>query len=412
MSDVIDALSVRQLRAYVTDRGGSTVGCVEKGDLRAAARAVASRPSMAGKTCTACGGRPTRACAACGMLLYCSAACVAADVRHAAVECHLTRTVLPRSACEGPALVAALPWAARLLADDHAAGACGRSLAAALAAAGGGPDGFWRRDAGRGRGVPFGALPPPPPSPAGAAWGGLPAAAVPPSTPLAAPLAGPLGSWGDYLAARGLPPSSVAPLLLHPALTVYAAVAAAITTADGGGGGRSGAAPSVVVHLLGVEAELDALPLLAEVSHLLPDTRLHLVAVAPAVPADRDGEVVALTPTATVTLVRGLYHEYAMRGAWEPPAVVVALNAGLCAYPEWLPTLQLVASRRLTLVATDYIQYSVELPRIKFPMLGVAGTWSAAELNPFRQPAARCGHNSDLFPNYSNGFRVVFRGGG
>ncbi|OSX75743.1 hypothetical protein BU14_0223s0016 [Porphyra umbilicalis] len=120
----------------------------------------------------------------------------------------------------------------------------------------------------------------------------------------------------------------------------------------------------------------------------------------------------ALTPTATGTLVRGLYHEYAVSGAWVTPAVVVALNAGLCAYPEWLPTLQLVASRRLTLVATDYIQYSVELPRIKFPMLGVAGTWSAAELNPFRQPAARCGHNSDLFPNYSNGFRVVFRGGG
>ncbi|KAK1863661.1 hypothetical protein I4F81_006215 [Pyropia yezoensis] len=414
----INTLTVRQLRAYITARGGDARGCVEKGDLRTLASSLAGRPDLSVKVCAECKAPAKTVCPDCQMLTYCGRSCAASDMGHQAVECPLTRRVRRREECEPSAWVDALPWAAALLDDAHGAGACGQALAATLASAGVRPDGYWRRAVGAHPRRPYGTLPAP--RSAADAWGGMAAAARPPSTPLDVPPPSPLASWADYLDARGMPRSSLAPLLLHPARTVYAALAEALaagateataTAGSAGGGGLSEPA-AAVVHLLGAEAELDALPLFAEVSHLLPMTDLSLVVIGPAVPASRDGKVVRLTPKETVRLVRGLYHTYAATAGWTRPTVVVALNAGLCAYPTWAPTVQLMADRRLVLIATDYIEFSAELPRMQYPLrVRGGGTWSNVSLNPFRQPKARCAHNSDLFPNYSNGFRVVFRGG-
>jgi hypothetical protein len=58
----------------------------------------------------------------------------------------------------------------------------------------------------------------------------------------------------------------------------------------------------VTIHLLGVEKEVDIMYTFCEVSHLLQGVRLRLHMVGDALPADVDGDCVALTPNMTVSV--------------------------------------------------------------------------------------------------------------
>eukprot|EP00897_Mesotaenium_endlicherianum_P003496 jgi/Mesen1/3174/ME000184S02239 len=180
------------------------------------------------------------------------------------------------------------------------------------------------------------------------------------------PPTAPLTSWQQYYTWRGLPLDSPVSLLLHTPSQHLPAGAPSMT---------------VRIHVLGPERELDEVGALAELKELLPrGIHLQLHLIGPAVPLSRDSQVVRLcalkrcsgdqceckgrsarssssgssgscgeedkggecgVAAATVTLVKGLYHDV-FAGLCQRegrPDLVVAPNAGLAAFMDWLPSL-------------------------------------------------------------------------
>ncbi|KAF5837053.1 hypothetical protein DUNSADRAFT_4886 [Dunaliella salina] len=88
-------------------------------------------------------------------------------------------------------------------------------------------------------------------------------------------------------------------------------------------------------------------------------------------------------------------------------AMVFAPNAGLAAYPSWLPTLQLLAvPGSPPLVVTDFCEEALvksQLVQALLPNLRVVQPISP---NPLRQPLRQTTHGNQL-PAYSNGFSMV-----
>ncbi|KAG5650777.1 hypothetical protein H0H81_011091, partial [Sphagnurus paluster] len=87
-------------------------------------------------------------------------------------------------------------------------------------------------------------------------------------------------SWKEYYKWRGLPMESVAALLLHWPLSVYRLLhVLGLTQATA----RSDERRHLTVYLLGVEIEVNFLPLFGELALLLPNTDLDLILFGPVV---------------------------------------------------------------------------------------------------------------------------------
>ena len=96
-----------------------------------------------------------------------------------------------------------------------------------------------------------------------------------------------------------------------------------------------------------------------------------------------------------------------------PPDGIIAFNAGLGSYREWIPVIQAVHRAAIPFAVTEYTEQSCETQRSSFPqMVQPVGLTPRAledytiELNPFQQPGQR-GIPMYRLPNLVNGFTMV-----
>ncbi|KAF5384280.1 hypothetical protein D9615_003256 [Tricholomella constricta] len=258
-------------------------------------------------------------------------------------------------------------------------------------------------------------------------------------------------SWEMYYAWRGLPLQSPAVLLLHWPLSIYRLLHLLGLTSK-----QSTERRHLTVHLLGIEREIDFLPIFGELALLLPNTDLDLVIFGPGVAnllekataypsclASRPFVYTYRAPKASgagtirIELSRaGAFYDGTNISALrrEKPDALLALNAGLATYAEWRPVV--LASRALGIpfAVTDYSEASLRSDiRLLFRQLPVLyrTMWPAIELsaaeqervremakaeypiemNPFMYPGPRP-QAVHAGPNSFNGFTFVVTPGG
>ncbi|CAI0627569.1 unnamed protein product [Linum tenue] len=223
-----------------------------------------------------------------------------------------------------------------------------------------------------------------------------------------------LSNWKDYFEWRCLPLHSPVALLLHWPLLVYYATQIAFS-------GKSGP-----------EKELFQLAAFGELCALFPGVRIHVELVGPAIPEKRDGEKIdivdyahcqgadcmcrssslnkgsavssCMSSAVTLRLRKGFYHDR-YRDITEDsfPHLVVAPNAGIAAYPSWLPTIELIKEMNIPAVFSDYCEEACHLAARCIHSVTGRPIRIPIQLNPFRQPLVV--ENSPLFiPCYPNCF--------
>ena len=293
-----------------------------------------------------------------------------------------------------------------------------------------------------------------------------------------------VSTWRLLYRRLGLPSSSPAALVLSPAATVYHAMRLT-GIADAPALDHSG---PLVVHILGVEKELDQLDahraLLEGLLRRLwgaaaaqgvttrwgacRELQLHLIgpevpmawATGQAVTADgavaerlkeeavdegddslrgKRRRLLSTTDSAdgnlkmiTTYMHRGLYHDVVFGRAstldksgdschLPPPSLVVAPNAGIFAFAEWEPTVNVLVRSPAPFVATDFTEEAARMgsallasviKRVEKSAASTDGkrmqrTILQVQKNPFRQPLSSMGTDNAL-PSYSNGFTFGF----
>ncbi|OWM76015.1 zinc finger MYND domain-containing protein 15 [Punica granatum] len=241
------------------------------------------------------------------------------------------------------------------------------------------------------------------------------------------PLLNRLVGWDDYYKWRDIPLHSPIAVLLHWPLTIYHAIQLAEI-----GGFMLRDKSDLRIHYLGPEKELVQFGALAELRALLPGFQVHIELVGPAVPHFRDGERINFSSyiqctdsdcicksssgsmtqdssdgqTSEVVLQfrRGLYHDvYGDIAKHSLPDLIIAPNAGIAAYPSWLPTIELIKKINVPAVFSDYCEEACHLAA-RCINAATGHTLSLPiQLNPFRQPLA-VEESALLLPCYSNCF--------
>jgi len=196
------------------------------------------------------------------------------------------------------------------------------------------------------------------------------------------PPMGPLSfdhTWADYYKWRGLPVQSPAALLLHWPLTVYKLLHSL---------GLVPAHPPterrrLTIHLLGIEKELDFLPVFGELALLLPNTDIDLILFGQGVTsllaqARRKPSCLASKPfvySYTTEKAAGsgsIRITLSKAGPYWPgdaadiarlrsnkPDAMIAMNAGLSTYPEWQPAVLASCAFAIPFAITDYMEISL-----------------------------------------------------
>ena len=149
--------------------------------------------------------------------------------------------------------------------------------------------------------------------------------------------------------------------------------------------------------MLGTEKELDQLLVYQELHHLLPELRIEIIMVGPAVPPSLHHH--AAPPRFTseeasghveIQFHRGLYHDFRATGV-QLPTLVLGLNLGLFAtnkYPGLASTAWLLAKEGCPVVITDFTELGADQTRHIFEEIGVSLSWPV-EINPFRRPVVQ-----------------------
>ncbi|KAG6910469.1 hypothetical protein DXG01_010394 [Tephrocybe rancida] len=252
-------------------------------------------------------------------------------------------------------------------------------------------------------------------------------------------------SWSEYYQWRGLPLSSPAALLLHWPLSVYRLLHLLGFAAQ-----RPPKRRFLTVYLLGIETEVNFLPIFGELALLLPNTDLDLVLFGTGVStllakavskpfclASRPFAYTYKAPEESgggsirIELSRcGPYYEASNLSALrrEKPDALVALNAGLSTYDEWLQVY--FASRALAIPfgVTEYGEVSLSVDIVNLRQLPFAGMtrfshWALTpeersriaatpnatfpiEMNPFMYPGPRA-QAVQSGPTSYNGYTFV-----
>lgn len=224
-----------------------------------------------------------------------------------------------------------------------------------------------------------------------------------------------LSSWKEYYEWRCIPFHSPVALVLHWPLTVYRALELANVDEIGS---------ELCIHYLGPEKELLQLGVFGELLALFPGVKVYVDLVGPAVPRERDGEVVDLVTYArcnetdcvckcpvegesgsvTLRFHSGCYHE--CYGGLEKdsfPDVIIAPNAGLAAYTSWLPTLELIKEIEVPAVFSDYCEEACHLAACCVKSVTGCDLSVPIQINPFRQPL-RVEESALLLPCFLNCF--------
>lgn len=249
-------------------------------------------------------------------------------------------------------------------------------------------EGFWRRETNFYHNVPFGELPPCIDDVV------LPVESVvlddPPDTRPARPLV----SWQTYYQYRGFSLDSPIAILLQWPLTLHYIINDCMTHDY-----SINKIDNLSIDILGVEKEVDLLPLFQELGYLNPSTKLNICMYGPSVSKKTHKRQYNHDNT-TVTIVRGMYHKVAE--ASRKPDLVVGFNAGLGAYHQWKETVVKIIKSQVPAYFTDYCQYSWQCARDAVKTLEGA-TLSEPSINPFRGPIRKLAEENNM-PSYSNGF--------
>ncbi|KXN82696.1 Zinc finger MYND domain-containing protein 15 [Leucoagaricus sp. SymC.cos] len=212
-------------------------------------------------------------------------------------------------------------------------------------------------------------------------------------------------SWTSYYKWRSLSMHSPAALLLHWPLSVYRLLH------------QLHCIPSevplqrrrLVVHLLGVEKELDVLPLFGELALLIPNTDIELVLFGPGVfrllmEAEQDEDCLASQPyvhTYTAPDASGgstlrislsdsgpIWGDHEIHTPCNRPDAMIALNANLAGYDQW--ELALLASRAYNIpFAVTESQETYDMDGVFIPYLNLAASIQSLDL---RQPSPSDSH--------------------
>jgi len=185
--------------------------------------------------------------------------------------------------------------------------------------------------------------------------------------------------------------------------------------------------PLATLNSKGPEKELLQLATFGELRALFPGVQIHIELVGPEVPKSRDGEVVNISRYArcsdesccckssvgsedsSCTAVRlklwkGFYHERCsdiMKDS--KPHLIVAPNAGVAAYPSWMPTIEIIRQTGIPAIFTDFCEEAAYLASCCISSITGRPLKIPIQVNPFRQPVAA--DNSALYlPCYSNCF--------
>lgn len=220
---------------------------------------------------------------------------------------------------------------------------------------------------------------------------GLPSEFLPVDEPLQSLQS--IRDWKDYYILRNISFDSPIAFLLSYPLTVYY-----IVTKMNSHRLSLDLNTRLRIHYLGPEKELGQLPMWKELSYLLPQVDLEITMIGPHVPAPMKEATVKFTKndpfqlgSLTIDFVQGFYHE------WEPleqPDLVIACNAGLATYREWVDTLRLLHEKKIPSFFTDYSEYSCELGIMKF--WNLCRISHPPEVNPFRCPEKRVNWDNNL----------------
>ncbi|KAL6896716.1 hypothetical protein ACP4OV_007288 [Aristida adscensionis] len=196
------------------------------------------------------------------------------------------------------------------------------------------------------------------------------------------PISSPLASWEDYYHWRSLPLHSPVAVLLHWPLTLYHCLQLSRFQTS-----RYDGQDTMCIHYLGPEKELLQLAVFGELRALFPGVRIHIELVGPAVPKSRDGEVVNISRYAhcsdesccckslngsegpsctavTLKLWKGFYHERfkdIMKGKDSNPSLIFAPNAGVAAYPSWMPSIEIIKGTGIPAIFTDFCEEAAHL---------------------------------------------------
>uniref|UniRef100_A0A6N2N397 MYND-type domain-containing protein n=1 Tax=Salix viminalis TaxID=40686 RepID=A0A6N2N397_SALVM len=235
-----------------------------------------------------------------------------------------------------------------------------------------------------------------------------------------------VSSWLDYYEWRCIPLHSPVALLLHWPLTIYHAAHIA------GVWSSSVETRKLCVHYLGPEKELLQLPAFGELLALFPGVQIHIEFIGPAIPRQRDGEKISLcsyahcldadcmcnfsienlsqiantgkSTSVTLQLRSGFYHErYRDLAEDLCPHLVIAPNAGIAAYPSWLPTIELIKEINVPAIFSDYCEEACHLAACCIKSVTGRSLSHQIQLNPFRQPMM-VEDSALLLPCYSNCF--------
>lgn len=235
-----------------------------------------------------------------------------------------------------------------------------------------------------------------------------------------------LSSWFDYYEWRCIPLHSPVALLLHWPLTIYRAAHIACAWSS------TVETRKLCIHYLGPEKELLQLAAFGELLALFPGVQVHIEFIGPAIPQQRDGEKIILcsyarcldadcicnfssenlsqiaitskSTSVTLQLRSGLYHERYRDLAEDLfPHLIIAPNAGIAAYPSWLPTIELIKEMNVPAIFSDYCEEACHLAACCIKSVTGRSLSLPIQLNPFRQPMM-VEDSALLLPCYSNCF--------
>ncbi|KAK0481346.1 hypothetical protein IW261DRAFT_1470377 [Armillaria novae-zelandiae] len=245
-----------------------------------------------------------------------------------------------------------------------------------------------------------------------------------------------VNSWDAWHEWRKLPKESPAALLMSFPLSAYWLIVHCLKVA-GPSAGRAGNRIPLRIHMIGAEVELNYLPLFSEIALLLPYHDIKLVLFGQSVhklveegkKADPQSLVAKSSNSSPVFTYKAPKEcgsgsiEIYLHGdspIWSPdanrrsglgrPDAIIALNAGLGSYGEWVPVIQAAHLMSLPFAVTEYAEQSCEQQRSMFPRMFEprvpARKEYVIELNPFQSPGQR-GIPMYRLPNVVNGFTLV-----
>lgn len=236
------------------------------------------------------------------------------------------------------------------------------------------------------------------------------------------PVSSALASWEAYYQWRSLPLHSPVAVLLHWPLTLYHCVQLSRTQTP-----RYDGQDTLCIHYLGPEKELLQLAAFGELRALFPSVQIHIELVGPEVPKSRDGEVVNISRYAccsdksccckssigskdlsctavTLKLWKGFYHERCSDILKDSvPQLIFAPNAGVAAYPSWMPTIEMIRQTGIPAIFTDFCEEAAHLASCCISSITGQPLKIPIQVNPFRQPVA-AENNALYVPCYSNCF--------